>query len=309
MACYYNIEDGLIEFSSEKEIKHESGERTEAALAVLCGKEAMKNVFLQSLGYPAVAASSQVHFCKAEVHLHFLFGTYLSPVTEKERGQFTFVLAPDHLYLIEEGEMAKNILCRLKKTFQKRGGTGYVWVEFMELLLKDDLEKLSGLEVRLTHLEDEVLSGNISRFDQKLIRCRKEILRYSHYYLQLQDVTDVLQKNDLGIFTGEDLAGIRLLREKIGRLHQEAGMLREYSTQVREVYQAQIEIRQNKIMKSLTIVTAIFLPLTLIAGWYGMNFTDMPELHWKYGYPAVVGLSAVTVLSSLALCHKKHYFH
>lgn len=309
MACYYNIEDGLIEFSSEKEIKHESGERTEVALAVLCGKEAMKNVFLQSLGYPAVAASSQVHFCKAEVHLHFLYGTYLSPVTEKERGQFTFVLAPDHLYLIEEGEMAKNILCRLKKTFQKRGGTGYVWVEFMELLLKDDLEKLSGLEVRLTHLEDEVLSGNISRFDQKLIRCRKEILRYSHYYLQLQDVTDVLQKNDLGIFNGEDLAGIRLLREKIGRLHQEAGMLREYSTQVREVYQAQIEIRQNKIMKSLTIVTAIFLPLTLIAGWYGMNFADMPELHWKYGYPAVVGLSAVTVLSSLALCHKKHYFH
>ena len=309
MACYYNIEDGLIEFSSEKEMKHESGEKTEAALAVLCGTEAMKNVFLQSLGYPAVVASSQVHFCKAEVHLHFLYGTYLSPVTEKERGQFTFVLAPDHLYLIEEGEMAKNILCRLKKTFQKRCGTGYVWVEFMELLLKDDLEKLSGLEVRLTHLEDEVLSGNISRFDQKLIRCRKEILRYSHYYLQLQDVTDVLQKNDLGIFTGEDLAGIRLLREKIGRLHQEAGMLREYSTQVREVYQAQIEIRQNKIMKSLTIVTAIFLPLTLIAGWYGMNFTDMPELHWKYGYPAVVGLSAVTVLSSLALCHKKHYFH
>ena len=117
------------------------------------------------------------------------------------------------------------------------------------------------------------------------------------------------KKNDLKIFSREDLAGIRLLREKIGRLHQEAGMLREYSTQVREVYQAQIEIRQNKIMKSLTIVTAIFLPLTLIAGWYGMNFTYMPELQWEYGYPAVVGLSVVTVLSSLALCHKKHFFH
>lgn len=309
MACYYNIEDGLIEFSSEKEMKHESEEKTEAALAVLCGTEAMGNVFLQSLGYPAVAVSSQIRFCKAEVHLHFLYGTYLSPVMEKERGQFTFVLAPEHLYLIEEGEIAKNILCRLKKTFQKRGGTGTVWVEFMGLLLKDDLERISGLEVRLTHLEDEVLSGNISRFDQKLIRCRKEILRYSHYYLQLQDVTDVLQKNDLGIFTGEDLAGIRLLREKIGRLHQEAGMLREYSMQVREVYQAQIEIRQNKIMKSLTIVTAIFLPLTLIAGWYGMNFTDMPEIHWQYGYPAVMGLSVVTVLSSLILCYKKNFFH
>ena len=308
MACYYKIEDGLIELPSKEEMKQENGEKTEAVLAVICGKEAMENSFLQSLGYPAAAVSSRIHFCKAELHLRFLYGTYLSPVMEKQRKEFSFVLAPDYLYLIEEGEMVKNILCRLKKTFCKKGGTGTVWVEFMELLLTDDLEKLSGLEVRLTHLEDEVLSGNIARFDQKLIRCRKEILRYSHYYLQLQDVTDVLQKNDLGIFSREDLAGIRLLREKIGRLHQEAGMLREYSTQVREVYQAQIEIRQNKIMKSLTIVTAIFLPLTLIAGWYGMNFTNMPELHWRHGYPAVMGLSVVTVLSSLALCRKKHFF-
>ena len=309
MASYYDIENGLIELTMEKQDKQGDAGGKAAVLAVLCGKEAMENVFLQSLGYPSVAVSSRIHFCKAEVHLRFLYGTYLSPVLEKQRTQFTFVLDPDYLYLIEEGETAKNILCRLKKTFQKKGGTGTVWVGFMECLLKDDLEKLSGLEVRLTHLEDEVLSGNISRFDQKLIRCRKEILRYSHYYLQLQDVTDVLQKNDLKIFSREDLAGIRLLREKIGRLHQEAGMLREYSTQVREVYQAQIEIRQNKIMKSLTIVTAIFLPLTLIAGWYGMNFTYMPELQWEYGYPAVVGLSVVTVLSSLALCHKKHFFH
>ena len=115
MACYYNIEDGFIELPSEKEMKHDNGEKTEAALAVLCEKEAMENVFLQSLGYPAVAAFSQIHFCKAEVYLHFLYGTYLSPVMEKERGQFTFVLAPDHLYLIEEGEMVKNILKKKKK--------------------------------------------------------------------------------------------------------------------------------------------------------------------------------------------------
>ena len=85
-------------------------------------------------------------------------------------------------------------------------------------------------------------------------------------------------------------------------------MLREYSTQVREVYQAQIEIRQNKIMKTLTIVTTICLPLTLIAGWYGMNFRRMPELSWKYGYPAVILLSLCIVALSLYLCRKKKLF-
>ena len=153
-----------------------------------------------------------------------------------------------------------------------------------------------------------MLSGRIAGFEQKIIGCRKEILKYAHYYLQLQDMADILMKNDYGAFSEEDLRALRLLREKTGRLHQEAIMLREYSTQVREVYQAQIEIRQNKIMKTLTIVTTICLPLTLIAGWYGMNFRRMPELSWKYGYPAVVLLSLCIVALSLYLCRKKKLF-
>ena len=84
-------------------------------------------------------------------------------------------------------------------------------------------------------------------------------------------------------------------------------MLREYSTQLREVYQAQIDIRQNKIMKILTVVTTIFLPLTLIVGWYDMNFKYMPELSWKYGYLAVILLSAVIVFFCVRICRKKHF--
>ena len=95
-----------------------------------------------------------------------------------------------------------------------------------------------------------MLSGNISRFDQKLIRCRKEILRYSHYYLQLQDVTDVLQKMISKSFQEEDLAGIRLLRGK-DRTASSGSRDAVNIPQVREVYQAQIEIRQNKIMRNL----------------------------------------------------------
>ena len=60
-------------------------------------------------------------------------------------------------------------------------------------------------------------------------------------------------------------------------------------------------------MKSLTIVTAIFLPLTLIAGWYGMNFTYMPELHWKFGYYIVIAVAAVIALIELIYFKKKKF--
>jgi magnesium transporter len=61
----------------------------------------------------------------------------------------------------------------------------------------------------------------------------------------------------------------------------------EYINQVRESYQAQIGIEQNNVMKVFTMVTSIFLPLTLIAGWYGMNL-QMPEFKWKYGYLFII---------------------
>ena len=73
-------------------------------------------------------------------------------------------------------------------------------------------------------------------------------------------------------------AVFQLLTERVNRLHDETLMLRDYCVQIREVYQSLIDERQNEIMKLLTIVTTIVLPLSLVAGWYGMNFTNMPEL-------------------------------
>ena len=100
----------------------------------------------------------------------------------------------------------------------------------------------------------------------------------------------------------------QLFMERCQRLQQEIQVLREYAMQVQDVYQAEIEIRQNSIMKLLTIVTTIFLPLSLIAGWYGMNFEHMPELEWVYSYPVVIGVSILIVILSLIYFKKKKFF-
>ena len=75
-----------------------------------------------------------------------------------------------------------------------------------------------------------------------------------------------------------------------------------------EIYQSQISIRQNDIMKILTIVTTIFLPLSLLAGWYGMNFEYMPELHWRYGYVGVLVAAILIVIFSMILFRRKRYW-
>ena len=100
----------------------------------------------------------------------------------------------------------------------------------------------------------------------------------------------------------------QMFEDRVIRLREESQLLREYCAQIQNMFQAEIGIRQNHIMQILTIVTTIFLPLSLLVGWYGMNFTGMPELSWKYGYPAVIGVSVLFVILSLWLCKKKKFW-
>lgn len=96
-----------------------------------------------------------------------------------------------------------------------------------------------------------------------------------------------------------------MLSRRLGRLRDDAQLLREYCLQVRELFQTQVDLRQNKIMKTLTLVTTLCLPLSLVAAWYGMNFTGMPELSWKYGYPAVIAASILIVIACLWIMKRK----
>ena len=68
------------------------------------------------------------------------------------------------------------------------------------------------------------------------------------------------------------------------------------------------EYNTNSIMKLLTIVTTVFMPLTLITGWYGMNFINMPELQWEYGYPAIIIVSILVIIGCMSVFRRKHYW-
>ena len=92
------------------------------------------------------------------------------------------------------------------------------------------------------------------------------------------------------------------------RLQNHVQLLRENMLQLRELYQSKQDARQNKIMGILTIVTTFFLPLTLITGWYGMNFAYMPELKWRYGYPVVILVALIIAVVEFIYFKRKKFF-
>ena len=106
-----------------------------------------------------------------------------------------------------------------------------------------------------------------------------------------------MSANDNGLLSKVTLKRIAILGTRTDRYLRTVTALQESVNQLCDLYQSQLAIRQNDFMKVFTIVTSVFLPLTLITGWYGMNFAGMPELKWQYGYPCVIAVSlAIAVL-------------
>ena len=99
----------------------------------------------------------------------------------------------------------------------------------------------------------------------------------------------------------------KLFSNRVSRLHDMVNSLLEYTVQIRDTYQSRLDVKQNRIMTVLTIVTTIFMPLTLIVGWYGMNFKYMPELDSVWGYPVVIIVSLLIVISSLLFFKRKKW--
>ena len=90
-----------------------------------------------------------------------------------------------------------------------------------------------------------------------------------------------------------------MFTDRCRRLQDITTTLRDYSVQVRDLYQSQLAVRQNNTVTVLTVITTIFMPLTLIVGWYGMNFKYMPELESPYAYPLVIAVSLLIIVASL----------
>ncbi len=166
---------------------------------------------------------------------------------------------------------------------------------------------LKEIESRIALLEEQVMEEVRRDYIKEIIELRKQLLFLKRYYEPLLDIAEGLEENENGLIDGGALKYFSILKNRIERLNNNVLHLRDYVMHLREAYQAQVDISLNHIMKLFTVITAVFLPLTLIAGWYGMNFKYMPEINWIYGYPFAFALSAAVVAVSL-MYFKKHKY-
>lgn len=301
---FYKINNKQIE-----ETSIENWQTNQAGIALFTQKEWEEEMDFRAT-YLLNQCEDNIHFCKLETHPNYLFGTFHIPVKkehEKNLGFAFYILKGKLIFIDDTGLVQGHIKKILAEKLRRSYDLERFFFDFLMTLLDEDLIYLAALEKEITKMEESMVGEEMKHFNHRMLYLKKEISRLYRYYSQLAELGESLCENEMEFFEKEKASVFRVFADRASRLQEETQVLREYAMQVQDVYQSEIGIRQNDVMKVLTIVTTVFLPLTLIAGWYGMNFEHMPELEWAYGYPVVIIASVVVVIITLLIFKKEKF--
>lgn len=261
-------------------------------------------------GRELLRSLGSVRYCKAEVFRECILGTLRIPQKKEDRIpqlSFGFYMTGQTLCLIEDSGELRHWLEKQKNRFENETSPDQVLLKIMELLVENDILYLSHFEKEMEQMEEELLAGRERDFFAVLTRHRQKLSELNAYYAQLVSIGDVVESHE-GLEMVTSRESWERFTNRIERLQNHVHLLQDNVLQLRELYQSMQDAKQNKIMCILTVVTTLFLPLTLLTGWYGMNFSYMPELQWKYSYFVVIAIAVVTVIAEIIYFKKKKFF-
>ena len=303
---YYLIEESLRE--AEKEDLQTTDRQY---VAVLTFQEWTDNGDSFEMGIDLDPAATDFYTTKAEVNYDSLTGSFSIPERTRLSGEdskFAFALDEKGIVFIDDNGIVEKIIDAIRRTKRwKLPSLERFLYDFLDHIIKDDLRLMEKYELELNTMEQAIMSGEESFPSGRLNEIRNDIRDLRIHYEQLIDLGQELEENENNFFKQENLRYFKLFLNRMARLHDNSTSLKDYTMQIRDLYKAHLDIKQNRIMTILTVVTTIFMPLTLIAGWYGMNFRYMPELEWRWSYPVVIIISVVIALGSLLFFKKKRW--
>ncbi len=229
--------------------------------------------------------------------------------------QVSLFIGKDYLltFLEDPGDCWDAVRERLKKS---RGrirslGPDYLAYSLVDAALDAYFPVLEAIGERVDSLEEHVITRADSTLISEIHKVRRDLLLLRRILWPHREAVNALIRDDHPLITHETQVYFRDCYDHTVQLIEVSEMYREMCTDVRDFHYSQISTRMNEVMKILTIISTLFIPLTFIAGIYGMNFDpayspwNMPELRWYFGYPFSLGLMVITVVGLMAFLWRK----
>jgi magnesium transporter len=178
-------------------------------------------------------------------------------------------------------------------------GADYLFYALLDAVVDNFYPILEEFGARLELLEEQVIEDPREELVSVMHAARRDVLALRHSMWPMREAMGQLFRDEIPLITSETRIYLRDAYDHTIQVIDLLENYREMASALMDVYLSSVSHRMNEVMKVLTIIATIFIPLTFIAGIYGMNFDpdasplNMPELGWYYGYPAVMGLMLV----------------
>lgn len=303
---YYQI-NNVLEESSENCIKNNETQ----FIAVLTPDEWMKTKNSFDMGIDIEPLNEEILSSEAKVNYDSITGTFSIPDRhdfEKSPTTFAFALDEKGIVFIDDSENMNEIISNIQNSKKWRlPSLERFLYDFLNQITKDDLKLLKSYELELDNMELAILNEDSSITSDRVYEIRSNIRDLRNHYEELIDIAQVFEANENKFFKEENLRYFNIYLNHLDRLYETASSIRDYTMQIRDLYKMHLDIKQNNIMTILTVVTTIFMPLTLIVGWYGMNFKYMPELEFGWAYPMVFVVSLIILVGGILYFKRKKW--
>ena len=211
-----------------------------------------------------------------------------------EMGETHVFVGPRYVISVRHGSLKSHVglraRCEAVPHFLSKG-PGFVLYALMDFVVDQYLPIVETLEERLGELEEEIFGGTFNReTTARIYHLKRDLLVLKRAVSPLVDVCNRLMRFDIALIPEDTRPYFRDVYDHVVRINEMIDGVRELLTTALEANLSLISVSQNEHSKRLAAWAAIIAVPTMIAGVYGMNFEAMPELHWAYGYPAVMAL-------------------
>lgn len=253
---------------------------------------------------------------KAEEYDKYLF-VVLKMLTPVDAGvsseQVSLVLGEGWLLTFQEGldgdpfnpvrQRLNNIQGRVRNQ-----GADFLAYSLMDVIVDNYFLVLEQVADSIEVMEEELMRDPSPRTLVEIYRLKRELLFIHKAIWPLREVINVLIRRESSLVKEPTLIYLRDLYDHTIQVVETVETLRDMLSGMLDIYLSSVSNRMNAVIKVLTIIATIFMPLTFIVGLYGMNFRHMPELEWQWGYPAVLLLMVVVTAGMLIFFRRMKWF-
>jgi magnesium transporter len=274
------------------------------------GPEKINWVNLDGLNDPSIIEKLQQHFClhsllvedilndqrpKAEEYEDYLFVTlkmlYRIEGPEIDYEQISFVLGKDFLLSFQEKEGdlfdAFRERIRLDQGRVRKKEADYLLYRLIDIIVESYYDVLDTIGTQIEEIEEEIQVDPSTKTFQKVQALKKELVYLHKALYPLREAISKLVKDESNFIREENLRYFSDVNDHVIHLIDLLDTYRDLTAGLTDFYMNTQNTKLNEVIRMLTIISTIFIPLTFIVGVYGMNFEVFPELQWRYGYLGV----------------------